>query len=148
MASRYPVSDDDVVICAAFRTPLCKARRGNLKDTLPDDMLAAVLRAVINETGVDSSLIQDICIGNVNQPGAGAQVSRIAQFFAGIPETVPMHTVNRFCSSGLQACASIAASIKAGNIDIGKYIWLAMRICYFRQNYLGFIFPWVPSYSP
>ena len=124
MASRYPVSDDDVVICAAFRTPLCKARRGNLKDTLPDDMLAAVLRAVINETGVDSSLIQDICIGNVNQPGAGAQVSRIAQFFAGIPETVPMHTVNRFCSSGLQACASIAASIKAGNIDIGKYIQL------------------------
>jgi acetyl-CoA acyltransferase 1 len=78
-----------------------------------------VFKAVIKDAGVQPTDIQDICVGNVQQPGAGASISRMAQFMSGIPETVTLHSVNRFCSSGLQACASIAASIKAGYIDIG-----------------------------
>lgn len=112
-------SDNDVVIVSALRTPICKSKRGGLKDTLPDELLSTVFTAVLKETGIKPEQIQDICVGNVNQPGAGAAMSRLAQFFSGIPETVPIHAVNRQCSSGLQACMNIAASIKAGNIDIG-----------------------------
>lgn len=112
-------NEDDVVIVSALRTPICKSKRGGFKDTLPDDLLSAAFTAVLKDTGLDPTTIQDICVGNVNQPGAGATVSRMAQFLSGIPETVTLHSVNRFCSSGLQACANIAASIKAGYIDIG-----------------------------
>lgn len=63
--------------------------------------------------------IQDICVGNVLQPGAGATTSRMAALHAGFPEEVSVHAVNRQCSSGLQAVAIIAASIKAGYIDVG-----------------------------
>jgi acetyl-CoA acyltransferase 1 len=113
------VSDDDVVIVSALRTPICKAKRGGFKDTLPDDLLSAAFSAVIKDAGIAPSLIQDICVGNVMQPGAGANIARMAQFMSHIPETVTLHTTNRFCSSGLQACATIAANIKAGYIDIG-----------------------------
>lgn len=112
-------TSDDVVIVSALRTPICKSKRGGFKDTLPDDLLAVVFNAVIKDSGLKPSAIQDICVGNVNQPGSGAMISRMAQFMCGIPETVTLHSVNRFCSSGLQACASIAASIKAGYIDVG-----------------------------
>ncbi|PNJ74765.1 ACAA1 isoform 14, partial [Pongo abelii] len=61
----------------------------------------------------------DICVGNVLQPGAGAIMARIAQFLSDIPETVPLSTVNRQCSSGLQAVASIAGGIRNGSYDIG-----------------------------
>ncbi|XP_011241272.1 3-ketoacyl-CoA thiolase B, peroxisomal isoform X1 [Mus musculus] len=57
--------------------------------------------------------------GNVLQPGAGAIMARIAQFLSGIPETVPLSTVNRQCSSGLQAVANIAGGIRNGSYDIG-----------------------------
>jgi len=111
--------DDDVVIVSALRTPICKAKRGGFKDSTPIDLLTAVFQAVIKDAGIQPSDVQDICVGNVNQPGAGASAARMAQFAAQIPETVTLHAVNRYCSSGLQACASIAASIKAGYIDIG-----------------------------
>jgi len=112
-------SDDDVVVVSALRTPICKAKRGNFKDTLPDDLLSAVFTATISRLGLDPAIIQDICVGNVMQPGAGASIGRIAQFFSKIPETVSLYSTNRQCSSGLQACANIAASIKSGYIDVG-----------------------------
>lgn len=118
-ASPLRDSDDDVVIVSALRTPICKSRRGQFKDTLPDDLLSAAFSGVLNDVNLDPSVIQDICVGNVNQPGAGATISRMAQFFSGIPETVPLCTTNRQCSSGLQACMNIAASIRSGFIDIG-----------------------------
>jgi len=110
---------DDVVICAALRTPLTKANRGGLKDTSPETLVAHVINAVLAQSKLDPKLIQDICIGNVSQPGAGLYTSRIGQFLAGLPETVPIHSVNRLCSSGLEAVAQIASKIKAGIIDIG-----------------------------
>jgi len=112
-------SDDDVVICAAYRTPITKARKGGFKDTTPDALLAAVLKGTVERSGVDATKIGDVVVGNVLQGGAGALTSRMAGFVAGIPEDVPLVAINRQCSSGLQAVANVAASIKAGFYDIG-----------------------------
>lgn len=62
---------------------------------------------------------KQICVGNVLQAGSGALSSRVAQVRAGIPHTVPLSTVNRQCSSGLQAVAHVAAGIKAGHYAVG-----------------------------
>jgi acetyl-CoA acyltransferase 1 len=111
---------DDVVIVAAYRTAICRAKRGGFKDTYPDDLLAPVLKAVVETTGVKPQEIGDIVVGSVLAPGAQrANECRMAAFFAGFPETVPVRTVNRQCSSGLQAVADVAAAIKAGFYDIG-----------------------------
>nr|ACU21519.1 unknown [Glycine max] len=111
---------DDVVIVAAYRTAHCKAKRGGFKDTLPDDLLAPVLKAVIEKTNVNPSEVGDIVVGSVLAPGAQrASECRMAAFYAGFPETVPVRTVNRQCSSGLQAVADVAAAIRAGFYDIG-----------------------------
>eukprot|EP00164_Ancoracysta_twista_P000671 GFYU01000889.1.p2 GENE.GFYU01000889.1~~GFYU01000889.1.p2 ORF type:complete len:440 (-),score=170.59 GFYU01000889.1:237-1481(-) len=111
--------DDDVVIVSALRTPITKAKRGGLKDTHADNLLAACFKATLDNTKFPANQIGDICVGNVLQPGAGAMTARVAQFLAGIPEETPIHTVNRQCSSGLQAAATIASEIKAGVIDAG-----------------------------
>lgn len=111
---------DDVVIVSALRTPMTKARRGGLKDTDAIDLLATVFKAVLEQTRVEPEAIGDIVIGSVL--GASSQRAnecRIASFFAGIPEIVPVRTVNRQCSSGLQAIADVAAAIKAGFYTIG-----------------------------
>ncbi|KAF8388357.1 hypothetical protein HHK36_027023 [Tetracentron sinense] len=111
---------DDVVIVAAYRTPLCKSKRGGFKDTHPDDLLATVLKALIEKTNLNPSEVGDIVVGTVLAPGSQrASECRMAAFYAGFPETVPVRTVNRQCSSGLQAVADVAAAIKAGFYDIG-----------------------------
>jgi len=112
-------SDDDVVICSALRTPICKARRGSFKDMAPEDLLAPLYKATVDATKVNPKAIGDIQIGNASMPGAGALSARMSQFLGGIPFDAPLSVVNRQCSSGLQAVANIAASIKAGVIDIG-----------------------------
>ncbi|KAG7612334.1 unnamed protein product [Arabidopsis thaliana] len=111
---------DDIVIVAAYRTAICKARRGGFKDTLPDDLLASVLKAVVERTSLDPSEVGDIVVGTVIAPGSQrAMECRVAAYFAGFPDSVPVRTVNRQCSSGLQAVADVAASIRAGYYDIG-----------------------------
>lgn len=112
-------STEDVVIVSALRTPITKARRGGFKDTAPDVLLSHVLTAVLQQTKVDPKLVGDVVVGNVLIPGAGALMARMAQLAAGIPHTVPLHVVNRQCSSGLQAVASVTAAIQAGFYDIG-----------------------------
>ncbi|XP_074317255.1 3-ketoacyl CoA thiolase 1, peroxisomal-like [Silene latifolia] len=111
---------DDVVIVAAYRTAICKAKRGGFKDTLADDLLAPVLKAVIEKTNINPSEVGDIVVGTVLAPGSARAIEcRMAAFYAGFPDTVPIRTVNRQCSSGLQAVADVAAYIKAGFYDIG-----------------------------
>jgi acetyl-CoA acyltransferase 1 len=83
--SNIAKSDDDVVICAAFRTPLTKAKKGGLKDTLPEVMLATVLRAVVDQVKLDPKKVDDIVVGNVLQPGAGSNSSRWGEFLADFP---------------------------------------------------------------
>uniref|UniRef100_A0A452TGY8 Acetyl-CoA acyltransferase 1 n=2 Tax=Ursus TaxID=9639 RepID=A0A452TGY8_URSMA len=89
------------------------------EDTTPDELLSAVMTAVLRDVKLSPAQLGDICVGNVLQPGAGAIMARIAQFLSDIPETVPLSTVNRQCSSGLQAVASIAGGIRNGSYDIG-----------------------------
>lgn len=111
---------DDVVIVSALRTPICKAKRGGLKDTLADDLLATVLKATIDKTGVEPEAIGDLVVGSVLGPSSQrANECRIGMFLAGFPETVPVRTVNRQCSSGLQAVADVVAAIRAGFYTIG-----------------------------
>ncbi|XP_057743198.1 3-ketoacyl-CoA thiolase 2, peroxisomal [Arachis stenosperma] len=117
---RTGVFGDDVVIVAAYRTAICKAKRGGFKDTPADDLLAPVLKAVVEKTNLNPSEVGDIVVGSVLAPGAlRATECRMAAFYAGFPETVPVRTVNRQCSSGLQAVADVAASIRAGFYEIG-----------------------------
>jgi acetyl-CoA acyltransferase 1 len=114
-----PKSDDDVVILSFARTAMTKAKKGAQKDTAPEAMLAPVLKAVVQKAGIDAKLVEDVCIGNVLQPGAGAHTSRMSMFLAGYPDTSSLQAVNRQCSSGLQAVMSIANAIRARQIDIG-----------------------------
>lgn len=113
------ITDDDVVIVSAVRTAIGKGKKGNFRDTYPTQLLAAVLKGVVDRVGLDSKLIQDVQVGNCLQPGAGAGGSRQALFLAGYSHTTSLAAVNRQCSSGLQACSNIFAAIKAGVIDIG-----------------------------
>eukprot|EP00882_Tetradesmus_deserticola_P002071 GHRQ01002219.1.p1 GENE.GHRQ01002219.1~~GHRQ01002219.1.p1 ORF type:complete len:461 (+),score=229.43 GHRQ01002219.1:155-1537(+) len=111
---------DDVVIVSALRTPLTKAKRGGLKDTDAVDLLATVFKAVLEQSKINPIDIGDIVVGSVLGPSSQrANEARIASFFAGIPEEVPVRTVNRQCSSGLQAVADVAAAIKAGYYNVG-----------------------------
>ncbi|KAJ6851472.1 3-ketoacyl-CoA thiolase 2, peroxisomal-like [Iris pallida] len=111
---------DDVVIVAACRTAICKSKRGGFKDTPAEDLLAPVLKALIDKTKVNPNEVGDIVVGTVLAPGSQRAIEcRMAAFYAGFPDTVPLRTVNRQCSSGLQAVADVAAAIKAGFYDIG-----------------------------
>ncbi|XP_024521290.1 3-ketoacyl-CoA thiolase 2, peroxisomal isoform X1 [Selaginella moellendorffii] len=115
-----PELSDDVVIVAAFRTPICKAKRGGFKDSFPEDLLVPVLKAVVAHTGVIPADVGDIVVGTVIAPGSHrAAECRIAALLAGFPDTVPVRTVNRQCSSGLQAVGDVAAAIKSGFYEIG-----------------------------
>lgn len=112
-------SDDDVVIVSAVRTAIGRAKKGSFKDTLPGDLLACVLKGVTEKVGLDKSLVSDIVVGNVLTPGAFASQGRMACFVAGYPDSSSLMTVNRQCSSGLQAFGNVAAAIKAGIYEIG-----------------------------
>lgn len=101
------------------RTAMTKAKKGLFRDTSVEVMLAAVLKQVLEDAKLEGSKVEDICVGNVLAPGAGATTSRMGVFLAGIPETASLSAVNRQCSSGLQAVMNIVNSIRGGQIDIG-----------------------------
>ena len=105
-----PKSDDDVVVVSYARTAMTRAKKGPQKDTAPEAMLTPVMKDALKKAGnLDPKLVEEICIGNVLQPGSGSTSSRMAQLMAGIPDTTPLYAVNRQCSSGLQAVATIAS---------------------------------------
>lgn len=110
---------NDVVICCAVRTALTKAKRGAFSKTSPEDMLAPLFKACLDRTHINPADIGDIQIGNVLQTGSGMISSRMAGLMGGIPDSVPVMSINRQCSSGLQAVASIANAIISGQIDAG-----------------------------
>jgi acetyl-CoA acyltransferase 1 len=112
-------SDSDVLIVSGARTAITRAKRGAFKDTTPDVLLRTVLKAAVERACLSPGDIEDICVGNVLQPGSGAVMARMAQFQAGIPHTTSLSTVNRQCSSGLQAIANICGAIQTGAIGIG-----------------------------
>src|SRR5579885_939867 len=110
----------DAYIVAALRTPVGKAPRGVFRNTRPDDLLAHVLREVLDQcAAVDPARISDVVIGcAMPEAEQGMNVARIASLLAGIPDSVPAVTVNRFCSSGLQAVAMAADRIRLGEADL------------------------------
>ena len=110
----------DAYIVAATRTPVGKAPRGVFRNTRPDDMLAHVLRSVVAQApGIDVGRIEDAVIGCAMPEGEqGMNVARIGVLLAGLPDTVAAQTINRFCSSGLQAVALAADQVRLGNADL------------------------------
>ncbi|KYQ92479.1 acetyl-CoA C-acyltransferase [Tieghemostelium lacteum] len=113
-------SGDDIVIVAPFRTAIGKAKRGSFKETAPDDLLAPVIKHILKVTGLDPKLVGDVVMGAVlPRSSQGATEVRVASLLGGLPLEVPCYTVNRQCSSGLQAIASVASSVKAGFYEIG-----------------------------
>jgi acetyl-CoA acyltransferase len=110
----------DAYIVAATRTPVGKAPRGVFRNTRPDEMLAHVLRSVIAQApGIDVSRIEDAVIGcAMPEAEQGMNVARIGVLLAGLPNTIAAQTINRFCSSGLQAVALAADQVRLGNADL------------------------------
>jgi 3-oxoadipyl-CoA thiolase len=104
----------DAYICAALRTPVGK-HGGSLANVRADDLAAIPIKAVVERSGIDPASIDDVILGCANQAGEdNRNVARMALLVAGLPVEVPGQTVNRLCGSGLQAAASAAQAIKAG----------------------------------
>src|SRR5438309_1790328 len=104
----------DALICCALRTPVGK-HGGSLAGIRADDLAAVPIKAVVDRSGIDPATIDDVILGCTNQAGEdNRNVARMALLLAGLPVDVPGQTVNRLCGSGLQAVASAAQAIKAG----------------------------------
>ncbi|SIR05206.1 acetyl-CoA C-acyltransferase [Solilutibacter tolerans] len=110
----------EAYIVAATRTPVGKAPKGMFRNTRPDELLAHVLKSVVAQApGIDTSRIDDAIIGcAMPEAEQGMNVARIGVLLAGLPDVVAAQTVNRFCSSGLQAVAMAADQIRLGNADL------------------------------
>ncbi len=110
----------EAYIVAATRTPVGKAPRGMFRNTRPDDLLAHVLQSVLAQApSLDPASIGDVIVGcAMPEAEQGINVARIALLLAGIPNTVPGMTINRFCSSGVQAVALAADRIRLGEADV------------------------------
>ncbi len=110
----------DAYIVAAVRTPVGKAPRGVFRNTRPDDLLAFAVNAALSKCpSVDKSRIDDAVIGcAMPEAEQGMNVARIAMLLAGLPNVVSAVTINRFCSSGLQAVAMAADRIRLGEADL------------------------------
>jgi len=107
---------NEAVIVAALRTAIGKAPRGALRTTRPDDMAAEVIGALMRRTpALSPDAIEDVILGcAMPEAESGTNVARIAMLRAGLPDSVPAVTVNRFCSSGSQTIAMAAERIMAG----------------------------------
>jgi 3-oxoadipyl-CoA thiolase len=105
-------------IVAALRTPFGRYG-GALASVRPDDLAAAVIRALVERSGVDPTLVEDVILGCANQAGEdNRNVARMAALLAGLPVEVGGLTVNRLCGSGLQAVNSAAHAIAVGDGDV------------------------------
>ncbi len=111
-------TDRDALICGALRTPVGR-HGGALATVRPDDLLALVVRELVERTGVPASRIEDVVMGCANQAGEdNRNVARMAALLAGLPIEVAGQTVNRLCGSGLQAVVSAAHAIRCGEGDL------------------------------
>ncbi|KAG4253787.1 acetyl-CoA acyltransferase [Fusarium proliferatum] len=110
----------DVVILSSLRTPICRANRGSLNNAFPEELLASVLKATIDRVpNLDPSIIEDVAVGVVLSELGGSKAARMAMNHVGYPNTTSLYTINRACSSSLQAISSIASQIRTGMISVG-----------------------------
>jgi acetyl-CoA acyltransferase len=110
----------DAYIVAAVRTPVGKAPRGMFRNVRPDDMLAHALKSALAKCpGLDPAAVEDVIVGcAMPEAEQGMNVARIALLLAGFPNSVSGMTINRFCSSGVQAVALAADRIRLGDADV------------------------------
>jgi acetyl-CoA acyltransferase len=110
----------EVVVVSALRTPVGRAFKGTLRSTRPDDLAAIAMKAALERVPeLDTREIEDVILGCAMPEGEqGMNVARIAALRAGLPVEVSAMTINRFCSSGLQAIAMAAERIQAGGADV------------------------------
>jgi 3-oxoadipyl-CoA thiolase len=108
----------EVWIVEAVRTPIGR-HGGALAAVRPDDLAAHVVGAVVERSGVDPALVDDVILGCANQAGEdNRNVGRMAALLAGLPVEVPGQTVNRLCGSGLQAVTAAFHAIRAGEAEV------------------------------
>jgi len=109
-----------VVIASAVRTPFTRALKGEFKDTRPDTLAAEAIKAAVAAVpGLQPEAVDDVVIGcAMPEAEQGMNVARQAALLAGLPDSVPAMTINRFCSSGVQSIAQVAQSISAGMYDV------------------------------
>jgi 3-oxoadipyl-CoA thiolase len=104
----------EALIIDAVRTPIGRFA-GALSSVRPDDLAATVVKAIVERTGIDPALVDDVILGCANGAGEdNRNVARMAALLAGLPVTVPGQTVNRLCGSGLEAVRSAGHAIRAG----------------------------------
>ncbi|OCT50897.1 3-ketoacyl-CoA thiolase, peroxisomal [Cladophialophora carrionii] len=110
----------DVVILSSLRTPVTRAVKGGFRDAHDHELLMHVLRATLAANpNLDPAKIDDVAVGVVLAELGGSKAARMAQLHAGFNDRTGLHTVNRACSSGLQAVTNIGNSIAVGQIDVG-----------------------------
>jgi len=110
----------EAVVVSAVRTAVGKAPRGILKDTRPDDIAAIVIKEAVSRVpGLKMEEVDDVVLGCAfPESDQGLNLARVVAMRAGFPHTVPGQTVNRFCSSGLQAIATAAYEIMVGATEV------------------------------
>jgi acetyl-CoA acyltransferase len=111
----------DAVIVSAVRTPVGKAKKGGLTTVRPDEMSATVIQELLKRTpNLDPAQIEDLVFGCAFPEGEqGLNMARMIALRAGLPESVPAETINRYCSSGVQSIAHVAYAVQSGQIEIG-----------------------------
>ncbi len=110
----------DVAIISAVRTPIGRAQKGQFRHTRPDDLGAIAVKEALARAELPASALEDLVLGCANpEAEQGLNVARLIGHLAGLPDEVPAMTINRFCSSGLQAAAILADRIAGGSIDAG-----------------------------
>ncbi|BCS97818.1 acetyl-CoA acetyltransferase [Desulfoluna limicola] len=109
----------EAYIVQSVRTPGCKNKRGQFKETRPEDLLSFIMKSCVEKAGIDAAEIDDIMCGSAFPEGEqGLNIGRIAGQMAGFPDSVSGATVNRFCASGIEAIALAALRIQAGWSDV------------------------------
>src|SRR5438270_11758912 len=110
----------EVVIASSVRTPVGRAYKGTLRSTRPDELAAIAIKGALDRVPqLDPKEIEDVILGcAMPEAEQGMNVARIASLRAGLPVEVSALTINRFCSSGLQAIAMAAERIMAGGADV------------------------------
>jgi acetyl-CoA acyltransferase len=110
----------EAVIVSSVRTAVGRALKGTLRQVRPDDMAAVAIRgALARVPAVEPEMVEDVILGCAMPEGEqGMNVARISAFRAGIPHTAAAMTINRFCSSGLQAIALAARAVESGECDV------------------------------
>ncbi|KAL3426722.1 3-ketoacyl-thiolase [Phlyctema vagabunda] len=114
----FQKSANDVVLLSAVRSPITRAFKGGLKDAYPEDILMPVMKAAVERAKINFRDVEDVMIGNVLAELGFAKTGRMALNHAGFPSTTTFHTVNRQCSSSLQALTHLSHSIMAGQISV------------------------------